>query len=128
MTEDLDQILNGDTFDSRDLIARFDELEVEYDPEAECQGFTDEEEQGEFKRLGEIMSDAEGYSEDFRHGATFIRDSYFKTYAQEFASDIGAIDDDARWPNDCIDWDKATRELQMDYTSIEIDGTDWWVR
>lgn len=57
-----------------------------------------------------------------------IRDSYFKTYAQDFAEDIGAIKSDAAWPNNCIDWEQAARELQMDYSSVEYDGVIYWYR
>jgi hypothetical protein len=57
-----------------------------------------------------------------------IRDSYFKEYAQEFAEDIGAINKNASWPNTCIDWDQAARELQMDYTSVNFDGVTYWIR
>jgi hypothetical protein len=59
---------------------------------------------------------------------TLIRDSYFKDYAQELAEDIGAINSDASWPNNCIDWDKAARELQMDYSSVEFDGVTYHYR
>lgn len=36
-------------------------------------------------------------------------------FAQETAESIGAIDTDASWPNDCIDWERAARELMYDY-------------
>ena len=38
-------------------------------------------------------------------------------FAYETAMSLGAIDKDARWPNNCIDWDKAASELMMDYCS-----------
>lgn len=82
----------------------------------------------ELKALKSLAEEAEGYSEDWRYGATLIRDSYFKDYAQELADDIGAIKSDAGWPNNCIDWDRAARELRMDYTSVEFDGVTYWVR
>jgi hypothetical protein len=78
--------------------------------------------------LKALAAEAEGYSPDWSYGATLIRYSYFKTYAQEFADDIGAINSDATWPNNCIDWDRATRELQMDYTQVDFDGVTYWVR
>lgn len=59
---------------------------------------------------------------------TLIRDSYFTTYAEELADDIGAIDRDARWPLNHIDWEAAASELQMDYTSVTLDGIDYWIR
>jgi hypothetical protein len=65
---------------------------------------------------------------DWQYGAQLIRDSYFKRYAMKLADDIGAIDHDATWPQTCIDWDQAARELQMDYIPVDFDGVDYWVR
>ena len=58
--------------------------------------------------------------------ACLIRDSHFKDYAMELADDCGMIPDNAAWPMTCIDWDQAARELQMDYSSAEIDGVTYW--
>lgn len=43
-----------------------------------------------------------------------------KDFAQDLAEDIGAIDPDASWPNNCIDWDHATRELMYDYWTADV--------
>lgn len=86
------------------------------------------EEAAELKMLKEFADEAGSYSEDWKYGATLIRDSYFRQYAMDFADDIGAINKDASWPNDCIDWERAARELQMDYTAIDFNGVDYWVR
>ena len=59
---------------------------------------------------------------------TLIRDSYFQDYAQELADEIGAIDNKIGWPNTCIDWEKAARELQWDYSSVEVNGVTYWTR
>lgn len=59
---------------------------------------------------------------------TLIDQTYFKTYAQELAEEIGAINADASWPNNCIDWDKAARELRMDYTCVTVGGRDYLTR
>lgn len=116
-------ISNGDdVIDSRDVIARIEELQgmdaSELSPE----------DREELTILQKLEEEAEGYAEDWKYGATLIRDSYFKDYAQELAEDIGAIKADAQWPNDCINWDQAARELQMDYTAVEFDGVTYWVR
>lgn len=82
----------------------------------------------ELGALKALAEQAEGYAPDWKHGETLIRDSYFKDYAQELADDIGAINSAATWPNNCIDWDRAARELQSDYTSVKFDGVTYWVR
>ncbi len=110
-----------DIIDSRDVIARIEELEA--DPES-----LDGDDVDELRALKALADQAEGYCEDWHHGATLIRDSYFKDYAMQFADDLGAIPSDATWPCNCIDWDQAARELQMDYTAVDFDGVTYWSR
>lgn len=57
---------------------------------------------------------------------TMIPDNEFENYAQELAEDIGAINSDARWPLNCIDWKEAAEELQQDYCSVDVDGETYW--
>jgi antirestriction protein len=59
---------------------------------------------------------------------TMIPESDFVEYAQELAYDIGAIHQDASWPSNCIDWERAARELKMDYTSVEVNGIKYYFR
>ncbi|NTU69226.1 hypothetical protein HGB13_00130 [bacterium] len=39
-----------------------------------------------------------------------------KDFAQETAESCGLINEGAGWPNNCIDWEQAARELMYDYT------------
>ena len=82
----------------------------------------------ELKALEALQEEAEGYSPDWKYGASLIADSYFEDYARELAEDIGAIKDDVAWPCTCIDWEKAADELRQDYTSVEFDGVTYLVR
>jgi antirestriction protein len=109
-----------DTIDSRDVIERIEELRAD-------DSRTDDE-TAELRALEALQGEAEGYCPDWSYGATLIRDSYFVTYAQELADDLGLIPRDAGWPCTCIDWDQAARELRMDYTAVEFDGITYWVR
>lgn len=45
-----------------------------------------------------------------------------RDFAQQVADDIGALEDDVAWPHDCIDWERATRELMYDYGSEPVSG------
>ena len=38
-------------------------------------------------------------------------------FAQEMAESLGAIDKNASWPMNCIDWEYAAKELMYDYSS-----------
>lgn len=57
-----------------------------------------------------------------------IADYDFEDYARELAEDIGAVKADAGWPNNCIDWKQAARELAMDYSMVTFRGTDYYWR
>lgn len=37
-------------------------------------------------------------------------------FAQDMAEQTGSIDRNASWPQNCIDWEQAARELMYDYT------------
>jgi len=149
------EINNGQDFiDSRDVINRIDFLQYEVDdldealkealamldeaPEdeerrekedrtrAEMQAW--EEEWGdELTALKILQKEARGYC-DWENGETLIRDSYFADYAEELARDIGAITSGDKWPVTHIDWDAAAEELKQDYTSVDFDGEEYWIR
>lgn len=105
-----------DYMDSRDLIERLDDLLAQDSLDA------DERE----LRQAIIVLANEGI-EGWEYGAQFIRHDCFTEYAQELAEDIGAIGP-ASWPNTCIDWEWAARELKHDYTTIEYLGQTYYVR
>lgn len=87
-----------------------------------------EEIQEELTPLLKLQEEAQGYCPDWRYGATLIRDDYFEEYAEELAEDIGAIDRNATWPLNHIDWEAAANELKLDYTEIDYDGQSYWIR
>ena len=117
----VDSISNfKDLIDSRDVIERIDDLETDEDRT------TSEDE--ELAALKALASEASDYAADWEYGGALIRGSYFEKYAQDLAEDVGAIDRDAAWPTSCIDWGQAARELQMDYTCVDFDGVEYWIR
>jgi hypothetical protein len=129
-----------DLIDSRDVIERIEELETEGALRASVPGeswgevadrdaadYLDDDDADELRALRELAKECANYS-DWGHGETLIRDSYFVTYAQELADDIGAVNSEIGWPYSCIDWEKAAWELRMDYTSVEFDGITYWIR
>lgn len=92
---------------------------------AENEGLSDDdyEELCALRALAEQGED----SPDWTYGETLIRDSYFVEYAQDLAEDCGMIPHNLQWPCHCIDWDKAARELQMDYMCVDFDGVRYWI-
>ena len=137
-----------DNIDSRDVIARIEELEddriqlcdaLEELEAADTKNATavkaaqealdewDESCDGlELLALSELAKQCEDVS-DWKWGVTLIRDNAFKEYAWELAEDISGIDMN-QWPANCIDWDEAVCELQQDYTSVDFEGVTYWVR
>jgi hypothetical protein len=133
-----------DIIDSRDVIARIEELEGYRDDAASAEDvsmtFIDAagathnwtpdwtvEAAEELRILKEFASEGEGFA-DWEHGETMVRDSYFETYAQELAEDCGMLDKANSWPLNCIDWEQAARELKYDYTSADFNGVTYWGR
>lgn len=136
-----------DVIDSRDVIARIEELEGERealreefnaDPANDGVDFDNwvcnqvgwgRDDQNELRILKALADEASGYAADWQHGETLIRDSYFKDYAMELAEDCGDVKwSELRWPLTCIDWDQAARELQYDYSAVDFDGVTYWIR
>jgi hypothetical protein len=121
-----------DLIDSRYVDARIAELEGERaawndaEPTDWSQEYDDDA--AELAALESLRDQAKGYASDWKHGATLIDDEYFTEYAEQLAGDIGAVDADARWPNNHIDWEAAAAELKGDYTAVDFDGRTFWVR
>lgn len=117
----------ADVIDSRDVIARIEELRAALAADRPGERVSDED-TAELLALEELTEQCQDYAPDWAHGEALIRDSYFKTYAQELAEEIGAINRYAAWPHTCIDWDQAASELQMDYTGVAFGSVTYWVR
>lgn len=126
-----------DIIDSRDVIERLAELreelkndasgEVLFSEDPNERAILRDEARAALDSLVNLAEQGETFA-DWEHGEALIRDSYFEDYAAELAEDIGAISPDAGWPAHCIDWERAARELRMDYTSVEFDGVTYWGR
>ena len=132
-----------DIIDSRDVINRIEELEAEREALVEeamamlGQGhrgaFADLNEWDEgcdegfdFRRLKALAEEGEGCA-DWPHGETLIRESHFEHYARELADELGSTVN-SEWPSCHIDWEAAADALQQDYTTIDFDGVDYFVR
>lgn len=151
----MDSIDNGmDTIDSRDVIARIEELQEQKDNDLEAydmwmeereefeeshegEGFSEPEpepyttdtEEEELKELKALAEEAEGASEDWTYGATLVRDSYFVKYIEELCADIGDIPQNLPWYiADHIDWEGVAEELKQDYTEVDFAGTAYFIR
>lgn len=114
--------------DSRDVIARIEELEALYD---DPDYHPAEYERKELLSLRKLTEQGE-MCDDWSYGATLIRESYFTHYTrqsfQDTVSDRKTADRLNQWPFNCINWDRAADELQSDYTQVTFDGVTYWIR
>lgn len=106
--------------DSRDLIGEL----ADYD-NAQADGTEPDIDQ---ERAEAIRALADEGIEDWEYGAALIPTGDFVEYAKELASDLGAVSQDAGWPNRHIDWEAAADELKIDYTEVTFLGNDYYVR
>jgi len=83
--------------------------------------------QTELDHWKELADQCEGYG-DWQHGETLIERSHWEDYCKELAEAIGAIPEDVAWPCTCIDWEQASRELEVDYMSVEVGGYEYLMR
>jgi hypothetical protein len=111
--------LTDDIIDVRDIIDRFEALD-------------DADAWAEVHALQAILTSLEGYGGDEQwrgdwYPSTLIRDSYFTYYTREMLQDCGTIPRDLpSWVE--IDWEATARNIQTDYTPVEIDGATYWYR
>jgi hypothetical protein len=148
--------LLDDTLHIQDLIERYEELEsgllacfneqqtIEGDDTEtdnpddsafqEWLKVTMHEDSAEFLLIYRTLKDLQGGGggdEQWRgdwYPSTLIRDSYFQEYAKNLAEDCGMVSSNQSWPNYCIDWEYAAKELQYDYSATDIGGITYWFR
>jgi hypothetical protein len=83
--------------------------------------------QEELDGLKALAKEAEGYVEDWPHGAVLIHHANFVNYCEELLIDIGAL------PRDMpdylvIDWEATANNLKVDWTSVEFNGRTYFIR
>jgi hypothetical protein len=143
------------TIDSRDIIARIEELqeyieecktefeeshtewetkEPEDDEGAHTEWLASEpkeddysDEQEELDKLLTIQEEC-NYG-DWEYGVTLVNESYWEDYCQELCEDIGDFPKDLPSYISChIDWEGVSRDMVQDYTTVNFDGVDFYVR
>ena len=131
--------LNADLIDVSDITDRVEELREERDDHdtdddgnrnannwaADCEG-----DEAELASLESLLDELRGNGGDHQwegdwYPATLIADSYMESYLDELIEDIGDL------PRNLPSYLKVTADydaLKMDYTTVEIDGKDYWYR
>jgi hypothetical protein len=155
--------LSADLIDSRDIIARFEELQDELDnlkeivndiaqqiEDAESEELKqdlskdlnfatsdittwNEENLHEYQMLENICKEGADNASDWIHGETLIREDYFVDYTEDLINDCYELPkgiDSGEWPfrHMKMNYEDAADEMKYDYTTIEIDGSDYYIR
>jgi hypothetical protein len=118
-----------DTIDSRDIIARIEELQEQ------AKDALNESERKELETLAALAVECEDCS-DWEHGAQLVRGTYFVDHTKELISDcyedVGKAPrgQENRWPykHVTIDYESAAEELKQDYTEVDFDGVTYFIR
>ena len=121
---DSDDFVEVSAFEQAEQAAK-DELAT---AQANVKDWDESDEGQELAKLKAFAEEAEGYAEDWRHGATLIHEDYFEDYARDLAAEGDYDMKNEQWPYTCIDWEKAAEELKQDYTSVDFGGETYWVR
>lgn len=123
-----------DLIDSRDIIARIEELETCLQDHAEDPngGHWSDEDAAELAALQAFAKEAE-CAPDWSYGETLIRRSYFVDYTAQLIDDCYELPKEmnsGQWPyrHMTIDYEAAARELEHDYTSVDFDGVEYLIR
>ena len=132
------------TIDSRDVIARIEELEVKFNEynedmieSAHVEGrkipdpltiadWADLFEEGEeLRALKALAEQGEDYAPDWEYGAQLIHEDYFEEAMDELLEDCGDIPKDLpSYLTITVDYDA----LEQDYTELDFDGQTYYIR
>jgi hypothetical protein len=137
-----------DIIDSRDIIARIEDLTSQRDDfqywidldqehgsdwkDSDVEKWTewDNSDEGmELRNLEKIQNECENYG-DWKYGVTLLRDSYMdEEWAENELKDLGYLNNDLLWfISHNIDWNGVLEDLRQDYSEIDFDGITYWIR
>jgi hypothetical protein len=136
-----------DVIDSRDVIARIEELRDEiimnhslsdcvccfYDWLAlHSDDLLEDVGVLEYKKLVELASKCKGCG-DWQYGETLIRESYFTQYIEELIGSCYELPKELEsgnwpWSHITIDYEAAAEEAKQDYTTVDFDGVEYLIR
>ena len=131
------------TIDSRDVIARIEELEAEREDlrsamddhntdsdayeeaNAALEEFDNSEEGQELIALIALAEQGEDYAPDWKYGAQLIHEDYFEEAMDELLEECGDIPRDLpSYLTITVDYDA----LEQDYTELDFDGQTYYIR
>lgn len=130
-----------DVIDSRDVIARIEELEserddYEHDDDGNRTGldWSADYPEGaeELRDLLALAEEAES-SPDWQYGETLIAEDHFTTYIEELIDDCYELPKEMKsgewpWRHMSIDYEAAANEAKADYNEVTFGGRTYLIR
>lgn len=131
----------GNTFGSEEIIEMVDQFEADHEDMLEALALhprdkaleasvlklssVDDEEWARYSEAKKINDESSGG--DWEDGVMLIRDDYFTEYAQDLCAEIGDVSKNLPSYIE-IDWDATAKNIQQDYTSVDIGDDTYWYR
>lgn len=76
---------------------------------------------------GDELKGLESVSEQIGRDSYLVADDYFENYARDYHEQTCSSDAKRDgWPYNCIDWTRAARELQIDFSCVEVRGNTFY--
>ena len=114
-----------DVLDSRDIIERIEELEfLDATDGDDTESFSGRD---ELKSLRTLAAECSSLSADWEYGEVLIRYSYWENYVREMLEDCGDIPNDLPWYI-AVDWETTADNISQDYSIVEFNGIDYYIR
>ena len=129
--------LTDDIIDTRDLAELLEELEALYEAREEWEqdeGRDEDDEDDEPNPLDDYQTELLAMLRSIRDGMesawedeSLISEHYFTDYMRELLEDCGYIPKDfPTWIE--VDWEATAKNVKADYSTVEINGTDYYFR
>jgi len=140
--DSLSYLTSNDVIDTRDLqelIGSLKKLRDEAASEKSInQRIRDGAESGEEQHDAEeafdedkqaMLAELEEIEDEFSLDEALIRESYWQDYCEQLATDCEYIVEPDKNPlMSCIDWEKWADMVRADYSTVTIDGVDYYTR
>lgn len=102
-------------------------------PSGRCPVEYEHAEREELATLTDLLDELRGCGGDEQwqghwYPVTLINSDYFEDYARQLADDIGAINAEATWPNNHINWEAAAEDLKQDYSTVDFGESTYYYR
>ncbi len=122
-----DAIEASEQLDSRDIIARIEDLEC-----ADDESPLSADDAEELAQLKALADECEGYA-DWNHGEQLIRTDCFVSYIEDLIKDCYELPkemDSGKWPfcHMVMDYEAAAKQAEDDYAEVRLMGHDYFIR